>query len=227
MFVCLLVPAEAFSHHLTFSSLHLFFFIYELLSANALSALQHRLSGTLSLSPFRTVTRSRYLNLDLKHICSPSSMLLNWPVRQRLWSHGNMALYKFCIVLYCSWGELQHLLPNLNALVAISKGIWAVKLCTNRSMQFLSGHSSLCWLTCIMAVKRVVGVCICVCSVCNRNLYLNESSQTNGKFCIFFLMRVCLLVLTLLQLLWWSPVVLQLYSSLFWTSPEIPGTAPG
>jgi len=37
---------------------------------------------------------------DLKHICSPS-LLLNWPVRQRLWSHGNMALYKFCIVLYC------------------------------------------------------------------------------------------------------------------------------
>jgi len=35
------------------------------------------------------------------HICSPSSMLLNCPVRQRLWSHGNMALYKFCIVLYC------------------------------------------------------------------------------------------------------------------------------
>jgi len=27
-------------------------------------------------------------------------MFLNCPVRQRLWSHGNMALYKFCIVLY-------------------------------------------------------------------------------------------------------------------------------
>jgi len=64
------------------------------------SALQHHLSGTLSLSPFRTVTRLHYLNLDLKHICSPPSMLLNCPVRQRLWSHGNMAIYKFCIVLY-------------------------------------------------------------------------------------------------------------------------------
>jgi len=52
----------------------------ELPSANTLSALQHHLSGTLSLSPFRTVTRSRYLNLDLKHICSPPSMLLNCPV---------------------------------------------------------------------------------------------------------------------------------------------------
>ena len=70
----------------------------ELPSANALSALQHHLSRTLSLSPFRTVTRLPYLNLDLKHICSPPSMLLNCPVRQRLWSHGNMALHKFCIV---------------------------------------------------------------------------------------------------------------------------------
>ena len=75
----------------------------ELPSANALSALQHHLSGTLSLSLFRTVTCSRYLNLDLKHICSPPSLLPNCPVRQRLWSHGNMALYKFCIVLYCFW----------------------------------------------------------------------------------------------------------------------------
>jgi len=74
----------------------------ELPSANALSAPQHHLSGTLSLSLFRTVTRLHYLNLDLKHICSPSSMLLNCPVRQRLWSHGNVALYKFCIVLYCN-----------------------------------------------------------------------------------------------------------------------------
>ena len=73
----------------------------ELPSANALSALQHHLSGTLSLSPLRTVTRLHYLNLDLKHICSPPSMLLNCPVRQRLRRHGNMALYKFCIVLYC------------------------------------------------------------------------------------------------------------------------------
>ena len=71
----------------------------ELPSANALSVLQHHLSGTLSLSPFRTATRLHYLNLDLKHICTPPSMLLNCPVRQRLWSHGNMALYKFCIVL--------------------------------------------------------------------------------------------------------------------------------
>jgi len=46
------------------------------------------------LSPFRTVTRLHYLNLNLKHIYSPPSMLLNCPVRQRLRSHGNMALCK-------------------------------------------------------------------------------------------------------------------------------------
>ena len=71
----------------------------ELPSANTVSALQHHLSGTLSLSPFRTVTCLHYLNLDLKHICFPPSMFLNCPVRQHLCSH--MALYKFCIVLYC------------------------------------------------------------------------------------------------------------------------------
>jgi len=33
-------------------------------------------------------------------------------LRQRLWSHGNMALYKFCIVLYCIvLSTLQHLQP--------------------------------------------------------------------------------------------------------------------
>ena len=54
------------------------------------------------LSPFRTVTRLHYLNLNLKHICSPPSMLLNCPVRQRFWSHGDMALYtNFVLYLYC------------------------------------------------------------------------------------------------------------------------------
>jgi len=34
--------------------------------------------------------------------------------------------------------ELQHLLPNPNALVAASKGMWAVKLCTKKKLQFLN-----------------------------------------------------------------------------------------
>ena len=33
-------------------------------------------------------------------------------------------------------GELQRLLPNLNALVAISKGMRPVKLCTDKILQF-------------------------------------------------------------------------------------------
>jgi len=35
--------------------------------------------------------------------------------------------------------ELQHLVPSPNALVAASKGMWAVKLCTNKILQFLTG----------------------------------------------------------------------------------------
>jgi len=33
----------------------------------------------------------------------------------------------------------QHLLPNPNALFATSKGMWAVKCCTNEVLQFLTG----------------------------------------------------------------------------------------
>jgi len=35
--------------------------------------------------------------------------------------------------------KLQRLLPNPNALVVVSKGMWAVKLCTNKILQFLTG----------------------------------------------------------------------------------------
>ena len=35
--------------------------------------------------------------------------------------------------------ELHCHLPNPNAQVAVSKGIWAVKLCTNEILQFLTG----------------------------------------------------------------------------------------
>jgi len=37
-----------------------------------------------AISFIANLTCSHYLNLDLKHICSPPSMLLNCPVRQRL-----------------------------------------------------------------------------------------------------------------------------------------------
>jgi len=36
-------------------------------------------------------------------------------------------------------GEIQHLLDNPNALVTISKGMQAVKLCTNNILQLLTG----------------------------------------------------------------------------------------
>ena len=40
------------------------------------------------------------------------------------------------------WGKLWRLLPNPNVLVAISKGMRAVKLCCNKIIQFLTGGAS-------------------------------------------------------------------------------------
>jgi len=37
--------------------------------------------------------------------------------------------------------KLQHLLPNPYVLVAVSKGMQAVKLCTNNILQFLTGSA--------------------------------------------------------------------------------------
>jgi len=42
-----------------------------------------------------------------------------------------------------SAGELQHLLPNLNVLVAVSKGTWAINLRSNKSLQSLMGEGQL------------------------------------------------------------------------------------
>jgi len=44
----------------------------------------------------------------------------------------------------------------IDNLVAVSKGMQAVKLCTNKIVQFLTGGAGWCRLTCIMAVKQVV-----------------------------------------------------------------------
>jgi len=49
-----------------------------------------------------------------------------------------------------------HLLPNPNALVAVSKGMRAVKLCTNEILR----------LTCIIVVKSVVVVVVFVLNGC-------------------------------------------------------------
>jgi len=73
----------------------------ELPSANGLSALQHHLSGTLSLSPFRTVTRLYYLNLDLKHIvllrlCFLPVLFASASEATATWRFTNFVLY--CIV---------------------------------------------------------------------------------------------------------------------------------
>jgi len=50
-------------------------------------------------------------------------------------AHG--VVWRWCR-LHC-WEELQHLLPNPSVLVAVSKGVQAVKLCSNKILQFLIG----------------------------------------------------------------------------------------
>ena len=60
--------------------------------------------------------------------------------------------------------ELQRLLLNPNTLVAISKGMRAVKLCTNKILPFLARDASWHRLTYIMAIKRwflLLFVCEC------------------------------------------------------------------
>jgi len=37
---------------------------------------------------------------------------------------------------------LRKTLPNMNAIFAISKGVWAVKLCSNKILQCLTGVAS-------------------------------------------------------------------------------------
>jgi len=54
------------------------------------------------------------------------------------------------LLMATSTFELQRLLPNPNALVAVSKGMWAVKLCTNEIVQFLTGGAGKHRLSCIM-----------------------------------------------------------------------------
>jgi len=79
----------------------------------------------------------------LKAHLFPPSMLLNCPVRQRLWSHGNMALYKFCVVLlYCLWthvGTRNHVLD------------WGIKIGATWQIRqidlFGSRNAALCQIT--------------------------------------------------------------------------------
>jgi len=50
--------------------------------------------------------------------------------------------------------SIQYLLPALNALIVVSKGMWAVTLCTNKILQRR--------LTCVIGVNRwLVDSCIC------------------------------------------------------------------
>ena len=56
--------------------------------------------------------------------------------------------------VFCLTNHLFFLhLPNPNVIVAINKGMCAVKLCSNKMLQFLTGSDSKHRLTRIMAIK--------------------------------------------------------------------------
>jgi len=58
------------------------------------------------------------------------------------------------------YGELQCLLPNPNALVDVSKGTPAVKLCSNKILHFLTGF----WLMQVVLYNACKMVVNCLCS---------------------------------------------------------------
>jgi len=55
---------------------------------------------------------------------------------------------------YHQWKDLQHLFPNPNALVAISKGMRAVKLCSNIILQFFTWDNGQHRLTCTQCLLQ-------------------------------------------------------------------------
>ena len=75
-------------------------------------------------------------------------------------SHG--VVWRWCRLH--RWEELQHLLPNPSTLVAISKGMQAVKLCSNKILQFLT----------VVTASRTRGVCI-------RSWLLAKDSEVREK----------------------------------------------
>ena len=60
---------------------------------------------------------------------------------------------------YC-YGELQRLIPDPNALVAVSKGMRAVKLCTNKILQVLNWRCRLTQVDLYNGRKTVVVVVV-------------------------------------------------------------------
>jgi len=60
---------------------------------------------------------------------------------------------------YCC-GELQRLIPDPNALVAVSKGMRAVKLCTNKILQVLNWSCRLTQVDLYNGRKTVVVVVV-------------------------------------------------------------------
>jgi len=64
------------------------------------------------------------------------------------------------IVIHSFIQELRHLLHNPNVLIAISKGMRTVQLCTNKILQFLTRRCQLMQIDLYDGHKRVVAVVV-------------------------------------------------------------------
>ena len=60
-----------------------------------------------------------------------------------------------------SWGELWHLYPHPNVLVALSKGIWAVYLCCNKTLQCLLGGCLLMQIV-LYSSRQTLVIAVCL-----------------------------------------------------------------
>jgi len=56
---------------------------------------------------------------------------------QQQWKQGQCGFHNNLTIT--NWR--RHLLPNPNVLVAVSKGMWAIKFCCNKILQFLTGDA--------------------------------------------------------------------------------------
>ena len=88
---------------------------------------------TAKARPIRRVRSGRHWPSDPQCIHSSNLVLIIWHLSRKIQERRQCRQH--------CWGELQRLLPYSNVLAAISKGTWAIKLCINKILQFLTGRA--------------------------------------------------------------------------------------
>ena len=88
---------------------------------------------TAKARPIRRVRSGRHWPPDPQCIHSSNLVLIIWHLSRKIQERRQCRQH--------CWGELQRVLPYSNVLAAISKGTWAIKLCINKILQFLTGRA--------------------------------------------------------------------------------------